>query len=684
MNGWIAAVSAFAALLLLISACCAVDPFVPQMQPKIDNHSVSPPDSKTWDQPFKYTGNFSFPYVVDLTLEVYDLSVGEWCPVESGNSTEIENEKWQIVWENVRVCSGTCSGTSRYRFKYNGSVLKYVDGTEIIYKGPKILEKRSNGGNGGTYYGSEMRYINATVDPNWVFIGVRERKTFNYSVIVDEDVTLILEIYNLSSKEWEDKGEGAKSKQKGMWSKWKHNWTVNLTLDANWQGISQYQFYPKDRYKSYESQIYYGPEIKKEEERLSGWKKEIGFSDKKLRAPAITCDPVSPSEERWFKQFTYTAHITHPDRAQMTVALFVDTDELVPWKRYKDNAIIKKEDYENGVATVKWVSEGIFDENDVNQPPYEYYIWYWDGYNQYDREKGKRHVGPDNVHGNYEPTVTGSVTPGEGTFLDFYKYTAYITDENSDDTVYVTLYAQDPLNRTVLLGEKPVKVKDGEGNATWIVPSENCPDLFTAENLVNKSFLSSFYFEYSDEGMERTGMDKKQSDTIEGPDVKPANVTFMGASVTPETGKYSDRYTYEAKFYSSEENTITATLYIYDPSNLSEYKKYPKNDSRKGDITITWPDISPDIFGPDDFNKTSNYTIVWRDEIVYTKEKEEGPWEYPRITKGIPIVGGVALPVALIIVVPLLIPSMLFLPSLFGRGKRDSGKPSKREKMTQR
>jgi hypothetical protein len=222
MKGWIAAVSAFAALLLLISACCALDPFVPQMQPKIDNHSLSPPDSKTWNQPFKYTVNYTFPYEVGLTLEVYDLSVGDWCPVESGNSTEIKNEKWQIVWENVTICSGTCSGTSRYRFKYNGSVLKYVDGTEIIYKGPEIIAEESfggGGGGGGGYYESWITYKSATVDPNWVSIGLRdEKKTFNYSVIVNNDATLILMIYNPSSNEWVEVGEGKKSKTNLLWS----------------------------------------------------------------------------------------------------------------------------------------------------------------------------------------------------------------------------------------------------------------------------------------------------------------------------------------------------------------------------------------------------------------------------------------------------------------------------------
>jgi hypothetical protein len=133
-------------------------------------------------------------------------------------------------------------------------------------------------------------------------------------------------------------------------------------------------------------QIYYGPEISSKEERMIAWKEDIGVSDKRLDKPTMTCT-VIPKEERWFKKFTYIALINHPDRVNMSVALFVYKPgskdwEFVPWKPYKDNAIIREDAYENGDASVKWISEGIFDKKDVNKPPYEYYIWYYDGYNE--------------------------------------------------------------------------------------------------------------------------------------------------------------------------------------------------------------------------------------------------------------------------------------------------------------
>jgi hypothetical protein len=527
--------------------------------------------------------------------------------------------------------------------------------------------QRIGGGGGGGYYEPWITYKSATVDPNWVSIGVRGKKSFNYSVIVNKDATLILAIYDLSSNKWEEFGEGKKSKTEGERM---HEWTVNLTLDKDWYGICKYQFYPKDR-KTDASQIYYGPGISSKEERMIAWKEDIGVSDKRLKKPIIECT-VMPKEERWFKKFTYTALINHPDRVNMTVALFVYKPgskdwELVPWKPYKDNAIISEDDYENGAATVKWVSEGIFDKKDVNKPPYSYYIWYWDGYNE-DRDD---FTGPQDVTENHEPGVKGSVTPESGTFLTTFEYAAYISDKDGDDTVIISLYVKDPSDRTVLIGEKTVTIKGGKRNATWVVPSDEYPQkIFTAENLGNESFNSSFYFEYSDEGMEIMGEGKITSDTIPGPDVKPANVAFISATVSPETGKYSDKFTYKAEFYTSESNTITATLRIYDPSNPLEWNDFTANESGTGTIYITWPKVSPDVFGPEDFNKTGNYSIAWHDKILYTKEQEEEPWSGPHINIGIPIVGGVALPLALIILVPLVIPAMLFVSPFIEKIRR--------------
>ena len=412
-----------------------------------------------------------------------------------------------------------------------------------------------------------------------------------------------------------------------------------------------------------------------EEEQLEVWEKQIGHSDKPLSKPEITCN-VTPDTGRWFKPFKYNTAIKHPNRANMSLGLFVykpgsDTWALVKYHPYRSNALILKNTTnfynDENVASIKWESVGIFDETDVNKnsSDYKYFIGYYDGYN----ENKIYFTGPENVTENHEPSVTGSVNPETGTFLTSFKYVASINDTDGDDTIFISLYVKDPSNRTVLIGEKIVKIKGGKGNATWVVPSDEYQEkIFTAENLGNKSFNSSFYFEYSDEGMEIMGRGKKVSESITGPYVKPANVTFIDATVSPETGKYSDKFNYVAEFYTSANNTITAALRICDPSNPSNCKEFLMNESGMGYIHITWSEVS--IFGPGDFNKTGKYSIVWRDEILYTKGKEEGPWRGPYITKGIPIIGGVALPVALIIVVPLVIPFMLIVQTFNRKIKR--------------
>ena len=666
-------ISVFATfILLLLIASSVVESYIIEVQPNLENVSVYPSTSNMYDQLFNYTVTCTFLNEVNILLEVYNLSDQEWRAV--GYRTYEEGPDPQKLNWSSKICSGECEGLSWYRFKYNDVIL-------LTKQGPAItkIKKTYGGGGGGGYYGSWITYTNATVDPNWVSIGLRdEKKTFNYSVIVDNDATLILRLYNQSNNEWVEFGEGKKTKTK---SERLHEWTVNLTLDENWYGICKYQFYPKE-WKDEASQIYYGPEIKSKEERMMVWKEDIGISDKRLKKPIIECT-VMPKEERWFKKYTYTALINHPDRVNMTVALFVYKPgskdwEFVPWKPYKDNAIISEDNYENGAATVKWTSEGIFDKTDVNKPPYEYYIWFYDGYNE-----GKVYfTGPEDVTENQEPTVIGIVRPEKGTIWTPFKYTASISDMNADDTVYISLYVKNPSDKAVLIGEETVTIRGGDGNATWVVPSNEYPErIFTTENIGNKSFNSSFYFEYSDEGMEIMGSGKNTSDTIPGPDVKPANVAFINATVSPETGKYSDNYTYKAEFYTAESNTITATLRIYDPSNPSEYENFiTKEVNGTGHIYISWQEVSPDVFGPDDFNKTGKYSIVWRDKRLQMKEKEEGPWSGPHINNGIPILGGVALPLALIILVPLVIPSMLFLSPFFRKTGFDAVKNKDRKK----
>jgi len=116
-GGRIAVVTlAFAALVLLFFvACSATD--LPIIQPRLENATVYP-DNGTWDKTFNYTVNCSFSKEVNITLEVYNLSLLDW--ISEGDRIYNNTKEWQkLTWENVRICSDECAGTSRYRFKYN-------------------------------------------------------------------------------------------------------------------------------------------------------------------------------------------------------------------------------------------------------------------------------------------------------------------------------------------------------------------------------------------------------------------------------------------------------------------------------------------------------------------------------------------------------------------------------------
>jgi hypothetical protein len=692
MNGKIIiTISAFTALVLLFFiACSALDLPRPDIQPRLENASVKP-ELGNWTESFTYRVYCSFSKEVNITLEVYNLSLLDWRPAERGTYNKIGDGKWHITWKNIRICSDECAGTSRYRFK----------DPRIPFNLPTVEEEFKN----ATVYPASGHFNDSFSCIVWVNLSVRH------------DINLeVLDIARyIPGVGYKWKLVGNETYNPGDWQKLTFTWNdKNNIFENDCAGLASYRFYYSADGERHESEIFYGPELISynetkiieryyyggggggggghvsksrlekmvkeilEEEQLEEWKRQIGRSDIPLSKPNITCN-VTPEVGRWFKPFKYNATIKNPDRANISLGLFVykpgsDMWGLVKYKPYRSNVLILKNTTkfynDENVAYIEWDSIGIFDVNDVNKNSldYQYFIWYYDGYN----ENEVFFTGPENVTENHEPNVNGSVNPESGTFLTPFKFEAYINDLDGDDEVYISLYAKDPSNKMVPIGEKTVIIKGGKGNITWTVPSDEYPeDIFTAENLGNKSFNSSFYFEYSDEGMEILGISKKTSKSIPGPFVKPANVTFINATVSPEIGKYSDAFTYKAEFYSSENNTIHATLRIYDPSNPSEWEPFDKNETGTGTIYITWSEVSPDVFGPDDFNKTGNYSIVWRDEKLYTKEKEEeGPWHGPHINDGIPVMGGVALPLALIIVVPLVIPSMLIVSSFFRKIKR--------------
>jgi hypothetical protein len=620
------------------------------------------PAAGHYDDSFNYCVYVNLNKTMDITLEVSDLSSYKWKHI--GNESYSNTDKWEpLTWASVKnISDEDCAGVASYRFYYIDDSGRHE--SEIFY-GP-MLE---------LYEGPTLQFKNTSVSP---FEGGHFNDKYicycNVSLNTSEDRTISLEIRDITNCtedmrcEWKTVAENKSYKNSGKFKALSFSWNAtDKIFDKDGAGPASYRFsYTDDSGTKHES-----------ESEVDKCKKQIGRSDKPLSEPVITCN-VTPGIGRWFKPFRYNATIKHPDRSEMCLGLYVyrpgsKTWELVNYKPYQSNAMILKNATnfynDTNVAHITWESEGIYDANDVNRFDYKYFIWYYDRYNE-----GEMHFsGPKDVTGNHKPSVKGSVTPlKNGTFLTTFEYVAYINDTDGDDTVFISLHAKDPSNKTELIGERTVKIIDGKGNATWVVPSDRCPDIFTEKNMGNRSFDSSFYFRYGDEWMDIMGS-KEKSELIHGPSVKPANVSFEEATVTPGKGKYSDKYTYEAKFYSSDLNTITATLYIWDPSNIGDISNLSNwwkvatkgKNSTRGDITLIWSDVCPDLLGPEDFNTTAKYMILWQDTKLYTTKKKEGPWPGPHITNGVPMVGGIVLPLALIILISLVITQLMPIISTF-------------------
>lgn len=231
----IVVISAFTArVLLFFIACSAVD--LPVIQPILENATVSPPSSETWNRTFNYTVNCTFSKKVNITLEVYNLSLLDWKPVERGTYNK-KGVQQLLTWKNIRICSDECAGTSRYRFKYNGSVVgEPYFGPKIPFIPPLV----------------EREFKNTTVNPpsgNW-------SDYFNYSVYVNTNktVNIRLEVFDVCSGEWKTKGNRFYD-DPGKWQK--RTWEKVKPFSANCTGVASYQFI--DEISKHESEIYYGP-----------------------------------------------------------------------------------------------------------------------------------------------------------------------------------------------------------------------------------------------------------------------------------------------------------------------------------------------------------------------------------------------------------------------------------------
>ena len=600
----------------------------PDLKPLIElKPRVDPPSGK-YDTLFNYIVELVNVKYINISDVKRNIKLVVCTPADEEIFFEnpvFENSigKWSIKpFKN----DSKCSGTAHYYFKYDGDETDKYDGPNINITGPTpsptpAPHRGGGGGGGGSSYKPYIIYEKAIVEPDPVSIrGVRENKSLNYSVVVDKDKTLILAIYNLSSNEWEEKGKGKKSELKDR--KWKHKWNVNLTLDKNWEGKTcRYRFYPEGQQK-YTSQVYYGPEIKIKVS-LTDIMEDIGISDKPLEEPEIECE-VTPKEGGWFKKFTYSAEIKHPDRANMTLLLFVYKPgsgewKPVPWRKDRYNPIIRSSDYDedkSNIATLSWTVEkkDVFDEGDAGKSS-KFYIWYWDGYNEYNESKGS-FDGPELLV-NHEPEFVIALKPKPeyGSTHTVYEYVFDLSDPEND-TVYGWLTITDPL------GEDHVIESAGkEGSIQFRVgPGRG---IFTEDKLreyLNKTnetiFRSRYRLEYWDECM-NVLRKTNSTDWFVGPNVSLVKVENKTPKVEPGRGKYADEFEYEVGFYSSKDNTFWLNLTIYDPSSPDHAHQSLSTTLRVDADTTNYTSwkIAPNVFGPDDFGKNASYTIEWKDEV---------------------------------------------------------------------
>jgi hypothetical protein len=439
------------------------------------------------------------------------------------------------------------------------------------------------------------------------------------------------------------------------------------------------------------------------------WIQAIPASNTPLAVPTITAN-VEPEEGMWFKKFTYTAEIMHPDKADMTVVLFVykpKSDDWVPvvkGRRY--NYIINTSDYdEQDKTTVTWTVEwgNVFDEDDAGKRSM-FYIWYWDGWNEIDCENSEREgydEGPA-ILTNHEPLLA---KPPElnydiGSTSTVYEYSFDVSDDNND-TVYGLLTVIDPLNNPHSLIKVEKTDVNGVASFRFIVDPDS--EIFTENKLTlhknetgNDSFTSEYCLEYWDECKEVMGIGKRfKTPIFSGPTVTAVTVTHTEPKVWPENITYADGFEIRMKFFSSKKNTISLTLTINDPSNRSQPwpsdvvdLEVPAGQSEP----VVWNVVKPEIFGPEDAGKTVHYTIEGNDSFGHVyKITGTGPYierAVPLLSWDLPLV-----PVASMVLVPLVVIGISLLSVLSGvpvssllnnvlsklRRKREKGAEEKKE-----
>jgi hypothetical protein len=464
--------------LSLVLTCSAMD--IPLMQPKLENATVDPGTSGKWDQSFTYAVNCIFYDTVNITLEVYNLSLHDWTAI--GDRTYNGTGEWQtLTWEDLKICSGKCEGTSSYRFKYNGSILLTESGPTIAPPTPTLLPP------------TVQVFKNASVKPAYGHYN----DSFTYSVFaqLNQTTNITLEVFDISSYEWKEAGENQSYTETGEWQllSWADVTNVSAVDSA---GVASYRFLFFVAGERRESEVFYGPELglyptptptptviysgggggggggltwRKllSDEKLMGELAEKlgGFNISRdgggvaINPPELINATVTPENGSWHQSYDYLVEVEHPDRADMWLTLEV----YCPGQR--ENYTISTQRvwlYDDAnIARVEWPSVNVFNEEDVraNESP-GYYIHYNDGCN---KDIWGGFPGPELY---FPPVLTDpSVSPAEGTYKEQFVYKVDVMDEEGDN-LNVTLYILDSEGSEIYNDTHVINGSEAKGGKT--------------------------------------------------------------------------------------------------------------------------------------------------------------------------------------------------------------------------
>jgi hypothetical protein len=590
--------------LSLVLTCSAVD--IPVMQPKLENATVDPGTTSTWDRSFTYAVNCSFYDMVSVTLEIYNLSLHDWTAI--GDRTYNGIGEWQsLTWEDVNICSDKCDGTSSYRFKYNGSIL-------LTESGPTIAPTTT------PLPPTVQMFKDAMVKPAYG----RYNDSFTYSVFtqLNQTTNITLEVFDISSYEWKEAGENQSYTETGNWQllSWADVTNVS-TVDG--AGVASYRFLFFDAGERRESEVFYGPELglyptptptviysgggggggggvswrklleiekqqKELAENLSSFR--TAEEEDKVIMPQLVDPDVMPDNGSWNKSYNYSVVVVHPNRAERWLTLEV----YCPGKGVTHIISNQKISNYNETYQFNWNVSGNDSKEELKRALRDNFTIDW--------------VEDANISTSNDNMIIHIIKDEQSAEIIMDEKKEKATLKISDDQTY----------------ELKVKMENGKLKIYYVralVKWDNI-NVFSKEDArANKSPRFYIYFTegYNKDILEKSGPKLNYPPLLSSPTVSPGN------------GTVGDSFEYKVKVRDKDvDNNVTVTLYIVDPEG--EKKEGDKTEinataARNGTTALCRYKFTK----KDDAGKTFGYYFSAND----TKDVEKVEGDGPSITDGI-------------------------------------------------